>query len=70
MVKHLSACVSPVKRRDHKKYMFPTTPEGREWCPLCRKSAKDNFTMGYHILARHEEERDELWAWGFDLDLL
>ena len=36
MMFHLSSCISPVKRLANKKYVFPTSAKGREWCPLCR----------------------------------
>ena len=29
-----------------------------------------NSTMGYHIFVRHEDAVEELWAWGYDYDLI
>jgi hypothetical protein len=70
MMEHLASCVNPVKRQAYKKYVFPVTAKGREWCPLCRLSATGNSSMGHHIFRRHEVDVEELWAWGFDYDLI
>jgi hypothetical protein len=70
MMRHLASCVNPVKRRGNKKYVFPITAKGREWCPVCRMSATANSNLGYHIFRRHEDDVEELWAWGFDYDLI
>ena len=70
MIRHLKACVHPLKRLRKDKWVFPTTPDQREWCMLCSRIPKQPNTMIQHIAKEHGDDHKELRAWGFDWNLI
>ena len=70
MIRHLSSCVNPIRRRANTNYSFPKNPNGNELCPLCFAKPVAPKTLQYHILKRHEKDTEELRAWGYDFELI